>query len=829
MNTKKLFSTSLPHLGALLVFFLIVLFYFFPVFEGKVLQQSDIAHFKGMSQELVEYGEPSGWTGSMFSGMPSYHITGYETSPNILAKVRDGMYGLLHGETAGPIFVLLVTAYILFLVLGAPWWLAILGAIATAFSSYNIIIIVAGHVSKAWALSFVPLVLAGLFLVFRRKYAAGLVTFALGVGFLILANHLQIAYYAAIFCFILALGFVITLLRRKAYKELGTAAGVLLAGVLLAVLANLNTLYLNYESGQESTRGQAELTPLPGQPDVSSGLDRDYAFQWSYGKAETLTLMIPDLMGGSSTTSLGPDSHAYQELHRQGAQVGKEIQLPTYWGDKPFTAGPVYFGAVVCFLFLLAFFIVPGSGKWWILGGTVFFIFLAWGRNLPGLNDLMFYHFPLYSKFRTVEMCLVIPGFTFPLLAVLALKELLTTTIETKQLLKSLYLSAGITGGLCLILWLLSGAFFSFQSPFDAQYGLPDWLMGALMADRQSMLQSDALRSLLFILLAAAALFFYIRSTDRKKLMPYVGVALIVLVLVDLWMVDKRYLNNDNFESKRNYSDQLFKPTPVDEIILQDKSPSYRVINVSNPFQDSRTSYFHKSLGGYHAAKLGRYQDLIDRRLAPELQSLFANATGMEEVMERLAKASSLNMLNAKYLILSTDQPPLLNPYALGNAWFVQSYRLVDTPDEEMAALETLDPAAEAVLDRRFADQLTDLATIHYDEQSQIELTAYAPNRLSYRSSSATQGLAVFSEVYYKNGWKATIDGQPVPIGRADWILRALVVPAGEHTIEFVFDPDEVRLTSTLTTIFSSLLVLLLLGFVVMAILRQRKAKTHSA
>jgi hypothetical protein len=819
MKIKPLLKSSLPHIGALMLFFLLILIYFYPAFEGKILQQGDITNFKGMSQELVEYGKPSGWTGSMFSGMPSYHITGYSTGIDFVGWVKGYVLGAIQSDTAAPILMLLITAYILFLVLGAPWWLAALGAIAMAFSSYNIIIVVAGHVTKAWTLSFVPLVLAGMFSVFKKKYPVGFILFTFGLALLIISNHLQITYYAALLCFILFVGFIIERVRQKEYKHLGIATGILAAGALLAVLSNTNNLYLNYESGQESMRGKSELTPVSKdtktETKASSGLDKDYVFAWSYGKGETLSLLIPNVMGGSSGGSLGKDSHLYKELKAKGAQVGQDVQTATYWGDKSFTSGPVYFGAVVCFLFLLSFFIVPKQFKWWLLGATVFFIFLAWGRNLAWFNDFMYYYFPYYNKFRTVETALVIPAFTFPILAVMALKALTEKEPDKSHLTKALYWSAGITGGICLILWIMPGTFFSFTSDYDPQYQFPDWYYSALVEDRQSLLAADAFRSLIYIVLAAALIFIYIQAKNKKKSLSYVVAGLILLVLCDLWQVDKRYLNDKNFVSKRLYSEQLFPKSVADNVILNDKDLSYRVLNLNNPFQEANTSYYHKSIGGYHAAKLGRYQDLIDRRLTQEMSGIIGRFSApdatLESITEAFASTPTLNMLNTRYIIYSPQQPPIVNPNTFGNAWFVNSYRYVATPDEEMAALETLNPQTEAVLDKQFESSIGDLQIVP-DSAATITLTAYFPNRVEYTSSSSQKGLAVFSEVYYKNGWKASIDGQPVPVSRADWILRAIVIPQGEHTITFVFDPDDVRLCGTITTIFSALLLLLVIG-----------------
>jgi hypothetical protein len=818
-NTGK---RALPHVGVALFFFFLTALYFYPVFEGKTLQQGDITNFKGMAHELEEYGKPSGWTGSMFGGMPSYQITGYLTGTDFVYWVRSCFLGVLPQNTMGPIFVFLLCAYGLFLVLGASWWLAALGAVAMAFSSYNIIIVEAGHVTKIWTLAFVPVVLSGLSLIFRQKYRIGFVVFTLGLALAIGANHLQVIYYAALFCAILVVGFWFDCLAKRALKRAGLATGVLAAGMVLALLASANGLYLNYESGRESTRGKAELRPVSASgadevAPVSTGLEKDYVFVWSYGRLETFSLLIPNVMGGSSGGWVGPDSQLYRELRAHGARVGKDgVQTYTYWGDKPFTSGPVYFGAIVCFLFVLSFFVVPGSSKWWLLGAAVFFIFLAWGRHFAGFNDWMYYHFPFYGKFRTVETALVIPAFIFPMLAVSALRAMTKGGTDRRRLIRPLYLSAGITAGICLVLWWMPDVFFPFESAYDAgiRAEAPEWYYLSLLEDRKDLLSSDARRSLMFVVLAAGLIALFIRTGSHKKALPLVAGGVLLLVLVDLWAVDKRYLSEKNFLSARNRKE--FSPSAADRAILQDTARSYRVLNLNNTFNESRTSYFHKSIGGYHAAKLGRYQDLIDRRLTKEIQALAMGFRGENATLDDLyaiaSRCPTLNMLNAKYLIYDPEQAPLVNPYACGNAWFVGSCRFTDTPDEEMAALETLNPKTEAALDRQFEPLLSPGLQLAPDSAAFVEMTAYFPNRVEYQSSSSQAGLAVFSEIYYKKGWKAFIDGRPAPACRADWVLRALEIPAGRHRIEWVFDPDEVRVAGTVTTVFSGLLLLLVIA-----------------
>lgn len=826
-KSTPIFKSALPHIGIIILFYVLTCIYFHPSFQGKVLQQGDVIKYKGMAQELVEYGKPSGWTGSMFSGMPSYQITGNTQSLNAVDWIKNHIINQIPPKEGAAIFILLITSYILLIVLGTNIPTAVLGAIGIAFSSYNLIIIQAGHVTKIWALAYIPLILAGLISIFNKKHLVGLIMFGLGLALQISSNHLQITYYTAIFCSIIILGYIIRYISDKNYKGLSVNIGVLLIAFILGVGSNAASMYVNYEMGKESTRGKSELTPKDNntKPNPNGGLDKGYAFAWSYGKAETLTLLIPNLMGGESGGYVDNNSHVYKELRNKGAEVGQQIQTYTYWGDQPFTSGPVYFGAIICFLFVFSFFVIPKSYKWWLLGISIFFIFLSWGKHFDAFNNFIFYHLPYYNKFRTVSMALVIPAFIFPISSALALKEIVNGKIQTEKLQKSLIYATAITGGLCLILWLIPGAFFNFQSSLDAQYQMPDWYYSALLSDRKGLLQADAFRSLIFVLLAAVLIFIYIKSKDRAKTGIYIITGLVILTLFDLWQIDKRYLNNENFVLKRTFQDQIFKKSVADNEILKDKSPSYRVLNLNNPFNETNTSYYHKSIGGYHAAKLERYQELIDYRLSKEInsiiQSLSENPTA-ESFMYALQQCPTLNMLNTKYIIFNPGQPPIENPYHYGNAWFVDSYQLVENADAEMAALETLKPLEKAVIDKRFANHLKDLH-ISSDSTAKIELLSYAPNKLEYKSSSQKEGLAVFSEIYYPYGWKAFIDGKQVPISRADWILRSIVVPAGEHQIQFVFEPEEVNISGIIATVMSGTLILALLFLTIILIYRKMK------
>lgn len=831
---KSLIKRLLPHIIAVVCFLAITLLYFSPVLDGKVLVQSDVTQFEGGAKELVDYynkeGKSSAWTGSMFSGMPSYQLGVWGGSPNFLDYLEMPLKAM-GSHTMGPVFTAMLMAYLLFSLMGFRPVVSILGAVAYSLSSYNIIIIEAGHITKAWALAYLPLIIAGLMLLFKKKYLWSGLLLALGLALQVKNNHLQVTYYTAIMSAVIYLAFVVNAIKEKEYKGLLKAIGFSAVAVVLAVLCNIGNLWANYEMSKESTRGKSELTSPTSSEKQSSGLDKKYAFDWSYGKAETLSLLIPDIHGGASRGQLSETDAVFKQMRANNIpdpiRLVKEGQVPfvTYWGDQPFTSGPVYFGAIICFLFLLGMCIVQNKLKWVFFGITILFIFLSWGRNFELFNDWFFYHFPMYSKFRAVSTALVIPAITMLIVAVWGLNEFFSKKVDIKKLTQSLYISGGITAGLCLIFWIMPGAFFDFSSVTDAQWKdqLPAWFHIALLEDRQSMLSGDALRSLIFILLAAGVLYFSLKQKDREKSTIGFVAILAVLVLVDLWGVDKRYLNDESFHSKITSVNRTFQATKADEAILQDKSPSYRVLDLNNPFANAITSYRHKSIGGYHAAKMKRYQELIDYHLGREIGGVISsfNTQSIDTIMQAFSHANGLNMLNAKYIIFSPEQPPLVNPYALGNAWFVNNFAVVNNADEEIAALAKVNPATMAVVDKRFENELKGLI-LTPDSLAQIELTTYKPDRLVYKSKASSEQLAVFSEVYYGNGWTAYVDGKPSPHFRADWTLRAMRIPAGEHEIEFKFEPTDYNTARTAATASSGILVLALIGFVVSLFMRKK-------
>lgn len=812
------------HVAALVFFLGLVMVYFSPaVFDGKFIRQGDNIKAVGMGgsqaekyAETAEPGDFSLWSDAMFGGMP-YNATYGDPAPQLPSyNIVDNLLKKPGSFHAGMVFVGLVCFYLLMCIMGVNWWLAIAGAIAFAFASYNIIIIEAGHIVKAYVIGYMPITLAGMFLLFKRKWLWGAVLFLLGVALSLANGHVQITYYLVLLCLFIYIGYMVKMFRDKTYNEWLKTSFIMAGCIILAVLPNAKQMYANWDLGEHSIRGASELTPKADEKGnvekASSGLDKDYAFQWSYGWKELLTVMVPDVYGGGSGGSLDSSSELYKELKKNGAQVGKEVQTYTYWGDKPFTSGPVYFGALVCFLFVLGMFVIKNPMKWWLLAGSVFLTFLALGRNFDAFNDIMFHYLPLYNKFRTVEMALVIPGFVFPIIGIWGLKEILTEKVEETRLKKSFLWSLGLTGGICLILWLMPSLLLNFQSVYDTQFQnqVPEWYYTALLMDRASLASADALRSLIFILLGAGLLVWFWKSKNKKTTSMVVSAGIALLILVDLWTVDRRYLNDRNYVKEK--PQDTYQESVADKEIFKDTDESFRVFGLNNPWQDTNVSYFHHSIGGYHAVKLRRYQELIDHRLDPEYRNIVGalqKAQSIDDIMSVLAASPSLNMLNTRYIIYNPDQAPIRNPYAFGNAWFVDQVEIVENADAEIEALNTINPLETAVVDKRFAKDLEGF-TPHKDSTASIVLEKYRPNRLTYKTKADSDQLAVFSEIYYQPGWKATIDGKEAPHFRTDWILRGMVIPAGEHTVVFEFYPDTYVLAANVSS-YSSFLILLLL------------------
>ena len=791
IDWKQIWTKTWPHLVAIVTFVLLVMVYFAPqVFENKQLPQGDMISARGMGHDAREYHEQTGewshWSNSMFGGMP-YNVTSGVDSKSIFRPISTLMKVSFHGETTAVLWLLLIGFYIFMLAVGSGPWLGIVGAIAFAFGSYNLIIIGAGHVTKGWVLATVPAVIGGCMLCYQKKYIVGFIVTLLATGLNVYWNHQQISYYTLLMLIPLAITYLVYAIREKKQKQFWTASAALVVAAIMAIAPAMDKLLPTWDYSKETMRGGAVLKGTEDSKAGKSGLNREYAFQWSYGKAETMTLLIPNFYGGSSNYALGEDSETYKTVKKYaGSSQAKQIakSLPTYWGDQPFTSGPVYAGAIICFLFVLGLLAVKGPERWWLLAAVIIGILLSWGRNLPSLNNWLFDHLPLYNKFRTPSMSLVMTTTAMAMLGMLALRALLKKGVK----LKHIYIATGITGGLCLLIALFPGLAGGFTSKMDAQ--LPEWLSECLLDDRRAMLTSDAWRSLCFILLAAVGAFAYLKI---EKMRSGILIALMgVLILADLWTVDKRFLNDDHFVPKKR---NLVTMTEADKQILADKDPNYRVLNLTtSTFNDAQTSYFHKSVGGYSPAKLRRYQDIIDYYFAGNINM------------------NVLNMLNTRYVI--TQQGVQYNPEAFGNAWFVQDIEWVNNPNEEIAAIGNIDLLQKAVIDTCWRTKVSEGLTM--TQPASIRLTNYAnPGNLFYESESTEDGLAVFSEVYYKT-WKAFIDGKEVPVLRANYILRAIEVPAGKHIIEFRCEDDlllDTQIVSTIASCLVLLVIILLLVF----------------
>ena len=775
-----------PHIVAVVSFIMITLIFFSPmILSDKTLQQGDINQYDGMSKEIRDFRDKNHteplWTNSMFGGMPAYQISTLYPS-NMVQYVEKGL-GLGFPDFTSSLFIALLGFYILLVVIGINPWLAIVGAIAYGLATYNLIILEAGHNTKMHAIALLPYVVAGFILLWNGKYLIGAAFSALSLSMLINANHIQIAYYLFLTLLIAGVVFLIFSVLNKDIKHYILAFGIFAACGAIGVASNASLLWTTYEYGNSTIRGKSDLK---SNTQSKGGLDRDYAFGWSYGKSEALNLLIPNFMGGSSNQLLDEDAKTVQAIR------GQTRVLPTYWGDQPFTSGPMYLGALMLFLFVLGLVVVEGPFKWWLGAATLLAIMLSMGHNLAWFNNTFFAYFPGYNKFRTVTMSLIICQLTVPLLAMMAFSKILNGEIIKERAMTGLYIAAGITGGICLMCFAFGPSLFSFSGVGDAQF--PEnqkELITYLKQDRIAMMRSDAIRSLFLILIGAGVVW----ALMHEKLSKNIAIGIITLAcLFDYIGVGKRFINEDSF-SEQSQKQNRFALTPADQTILQDQSPDYRVFNTTvNSFNDASTSYHHKSVGGYHAAKLRRYQELIEHHISK-------------------GNMAVLNMMNAKYFIQQgAGGAPAAgqNPGACGNAWFVDHVQLVNNADEEIDSLTKFDPLQTAFIDKQFADGLK-VYTGGKDSSASIKLTSYAPNDLVYQYTTATNQLAVFSEIYYAAGWVALVDGKETPILRANYVLRAMQLPAGTHTVEMKFVPQSYY-SGEKIALASSLFILLLMG-----------------
>jgi hypothetical protein len=722
--------------------------------------------------------------------------------------------------------------YFLLQVLGVNRWLSAAGAIGYAFASYNIIIIAVGHITKAYSIAFMPAVIAGILLLYQRKYLYGGWAVLLTTGLLVSQSHPQIAYYTFLVVLIFFLVYLFYAFREKEIKHYIITGIVAVIAAALSILPVATNLLTTAEYSKYSMRGPSELTKNNNEPKKSTGLDRNYAFQWSYGMAETFSILVPNFVG-AGVNGFDERSKTAEQLKNVGIPSEVARQLPVYWGKLPFTVGPAYFGAIICFLFVLGLFVVKGPIKWWLAIAAALSIMLSWGKNFSVLSDLFFYYFPGYNKFRTVDMILVIANLAFPLLGFWGLKNIVEKKVSQQETIKAIKYTAYIVGGLLLVFILLPGWFFDFTSLSDAQLTeqlrAARWpsdaienLLAAMREDRLQILRADAFRSLVYVLLAGGLLWWYVKKSFRLE---YFGIPLALLILVDMWSVDRRYLNKDYFVPK---SEPEFVKSHADEVILSDTDPHYRVLNLTRSvFNDGYTSYFHKSIGGYHGAKLRRYQDMIDGALSTDINFVQQYLSVQKRLPDSdfYRQLPILNMLNCKYIIYNTEADPLINTGRLGNAWFVRSVRWVNSPDEEYEAVNSknFNPAIEAIVDKRWQKNLPGADSCIFDSTATIQLTQYKPHVLTYQVKTPKPQLAVFSEIFYEKGWNAYLDGQKYPHGRANYILRTMVIPAGEHTLEFRFEPATYYLGQKIAMIGSVIVVLLTISTLI-AYYRNQKA-----
>jgi len=811
----------LPYISAIIIFITISVVYFHPMLEGKRLDQHDITMWKGMSKEIADYREQTGeealWTNSMFGGMPAWQISVVYTG-NLVRYIKNLIYKILP-YPIGTVFMYFLGFYILLLVLRIDPWLSLAGAVAFGFSSYFFIILAAGHSSKAMAIGFMAPVIAGIVLAFRGKYIQGGLLTALALAFELEANHLQITYYLLLLVVILGIVQLIDAIRFKTIPHFLKASGILLLSALFAVLINGTNLFASWEYGKETMRGAPVLSK--NIEDQTKGLDRSYITHWSYGIGETWSLMIPNAKGGA-TAMIGATHPSLEHADRNFRQA--IAQQNAYWGDQPGTSGPVYVGAIIVFLFFLGLFFVKGKYKWILLAATLLSILLGWGKNFMPFTDFFLDYIPGYNKFRAVSMTLVLAEFTIPLLGFMGLYVLYKNPALIKEKSKWFYTAFGLTGGLSLLFYLFPTIFFNFFSSFELQQfdilrqsnpadtGQINFFIAELEKVRISIFRKDSIRSFLFISLAAALIVAYGKNRLRQHALT---ASLILLILIDMASVSSRYLNSNNFVSKRKV-ETPFQASAANTAILKDTDPGYRVLDLTvSTFNDAGASYFHHSVGGYHGAKLQRYQDLIDHHLQAEIlaiNTVMRDSPDLLSIQEVLRNNQALNMLNTRYLIFNPQSPPIRNIYAFGDAWPVDEIIWVDSPDQEIELLESYELSKTAIIHHEFKELIPE-QTASDSISGTVQLTSYRPNELIYHADLNQEGIVVFSQVWYTAGWKAYVNGQEQPLIRADYILRALVLPEGQSEIVMKFESKVWKIGQKVSLASSSLLFLLIIAW----------------
>lgn len=801
MEKKPDFKKILPHLIAILIFLVIISVYFAPVFEGKMLKQHDIVMAKSMQKETFEYYKNTGdfplWTNAIFGGMPNYMI--WIIYPNNIASYLIYTIRLYLPEPLSYIFVYFICFYILMLVLGSSVPISFISALAFAFSSYNFINVEAGHLTKALAVGLAPLIFAGVILTLKGKYLWGFVLSTLAIALQIRANHYQITYYTFLMLLVLAIVELIHFIKNKQILSILKSVGIVAAAIILAVGVNITALWVTREYTDYTMRGGSELR---SKTNTGKGLERDYAFSWSYGVKESFTLIIPHFAGGASVEKLGTNS----KMAKYGLSRQQLKQIPTYWGSLQTTAGPIYIGAIIVFLFIFGMFVVHHRYKWWIFASALLSLMLAWGENFPLLNNFFFDYFPLFNKFRVPMTFLLMVGLMVPILSGLAVTELLNGTGKKEDYLKALKYSFYSLGGLLLFFAIFGGNLFDFSANIDEELQKNGWPVDVLREDRARLLRTDAFRSFVFILITSATILFWLK---RKIKSDYVYGIIGLAILIDMWSVDRIYFNKDDFVRKLRNNKAFVEATPADLAILQDPDPHYRVLDLTNnPWADCSKAYYHKLIGGYHGAKMVRYQEMIERHFSPEIQRL---AKSLNVFPGGPELTPTLNMMNTKYFLVSNEADGVIpNAGRYGNCWFVDSVVWVSNADEEIDTLDHFNLRKTAVVDKRFSDLLKTRVEPS-DSDDVINFNGYKPHELKYLTVSDKPHLAVFSEVYYDKGWNAYLDGKIVPHLRVNYILRAMVVPAGEHEIIFRFEPRSYKTGEKISLIFSVIIGLVLI------------------
>lgn len=817
-------------IGIILLFITISCIYFYPQIEGKKLVASDQITSQGASKEISDFrkatGEEALWTNSMFGGMPAYMIS-TQFPGNIISKIQSSFFSIFH-RPIGLMILNILLFFILCQLMDIPLGIGMAGSLMFGFSTFFFVFIATGHVTKVHTLTYMALVVAGVLYAYKKKPLTGSLITAFGLSWMISANHPQMYYYVCLMILIIIICYFINSVREKTFKKFISTSCLLFIALILALGTNFGRLSTTLEYGKYSTRSKSELKTDENQ---TGGLDKSYILDYSYDIGEAMTAFIPHFKGGGMDESLGENSSVYKIIKKsQGESLAKRIcaHLPLYWGSQPISVAPFYFGSILCFLFVLGLFIIKGKEKWWIVSVVILSFLLSLGKYFPTLSNFMIDYFPGYNKFRDVKNIIVIQQFAMAFMGILAISKIYMNPLKNEEFIKKLSYTWYITAGLALIFVVFPGIAGNFRGSSDAQLasaGWPDQLINALIEDRKMVLRNDSIKALLFITFAAGTIWLYLKKKIKKE---YALTLWVVLILFDMWPIDRKYLNADNFSSESSVKTQI-QPSAADIAILKDKEPDYRVLNLTvNPFSDASTSFFHKSIGGYNGAKMKRYQELIDYHISPEINKIIKGFKTPESLDSTLSTLPVINMLNAKYIIYSTKNNPLENNHAAGNAWFVKEIENVPDAQKEIETLGNINPKEQVIVDNRYAKEVSNIS-IEGNDSSSITLKNYQPNKLEYDASvKGENGLAVFSEIWYPKGWNVYIDGKKADYFRADYVLRAMVIPSGNHKIIFKFEPSSYFIGNNISRA-SSIILLLLTILIIYSEWKKRKKNPQPA